>query len=1125
MRTIHLILAMFLGCVCCSMYAQNGSCGANVTWKIDGSKLIISGSGDMQTDTKPWDAYSSTINSIEVEGSVTSICDNAFSGLKNVRLLSFNDGSTTLKLGKYAFSASEMDNVYVGRNTDILYGVGSSNTPFKYVTCIKKLVFGNDVTSISKYTFYGPMVYSLTIGTGMKEIKSSSLGKIKKTIWLPNTAPAGISYADGEINYAANEKYSSLPKVYINSYISSSFTVNGIVYCYDMKTMSCDVIDCDYLDINTNISIGKTVTYLTKTFNVKQILPYACYRNPYINTLTLENDGNVGDYAFYQCTGMTDATINNNGYVGVSAFEDDTKLNNLFVTNNGSIKDSAFKGSKTLKSVKIQNNGYIGSSAFSFTTFPSQFKIENNGDIYSRAFYTTKGFFAVDILSTGSTIRDCAFENSTVKAARIADNIKSLQVSCFQNCTSLSTFDYGTGLITIADSCFKHCSNLAILKIPNSVTKLGEYVFAECYNSKSLSIGNGIRKLPRATFYGCQSLESVSIPANVDSVIVECFDGCSSLADIRIEDKADYLCFEGVGYISVDHPAFRDCKGYNLYLGRPLCVEGVKLTPSNNKIKSYTPFYGTRVKTVRIGGKSNGVYPYAFYSCITLTDVTVDEGIAGIGNNAFQDCSGLQTIAFPNTLTLLGEYAFSGCTALKSIKWGTGLTTINKYVFANCAALPLIQIPSSVTSLLQYAFYGCVSAKSLVMDNSTSSLTIEDGVFSGCPCDSIYMGRNLGYTNSPFSGKETVRTFVADGYATRIGNKLFYQCRGLKSVLLTDKIRSIGTWAFSACMYLDELSLGSNLSSVENEAFSDCRFKNVYSYAKTPAKCGTNAFADINGQDCVLHVPAGLESAYSSADGWLNFWFIEPISETVLGDANNDNQVDVTDYVAVGNYILGNTPANFNMDAADVNTDKQINVQDYVGVANIILYENPFGQSSKQSVQALHAEEGYYAMDMWSTDGLSWKVSLDNSDAICAMQMNVELPAGMGIEAATLSSRAKKSHAVTFRQKDDNTWTVLVASMRNDGFWGNEGEVLELRLTPSQENGEIRLSDILLSDNRMNGHRVQDVVVSGVATGFATVGQNEAERDIYTLQGMKVTTNTALKPGVYVVDGRKVMIK
>ena len=53
--------------------------------------------------------------------------------------------------------------------------------------------------------------------------------------------------------------------------------------------------------------------------------------------------------------------------------------------------------------------------------------------------------------------------------------------------------------------------------------------------------------------------------------------------------------------------------------------------------------------------------------------------------------------------------------------------------------------------------------------------------------------------------------------------------------------------------------------------------------------------------------------------------------------ALDDGSVTITDAVAIVNYILGNSSANFNFEAADVNLDGDITITDAVGVVNIIL--------------------------------------------------------------------------------------------------------------------------------------------------------------------------------------------
>lgn len=83
---------------------------------------------------------------------------------------------------------------------------------------------------------------------------------------------------------------------------------------------------------------------------------------------------------------------------------------------------------------------------------------------------------------------------------------------------------------------------------------------------------------------------------------------------------------------------------------------------------------------------------------------------------------------------------------------------------------------------------------------------------------------------------------------------------------------------------------------------------------------------------------------YYDATGKRILIFNDATAEFVVGDATGDGVVDVRDYIAIANYILGDIPEGFNEKAADVNSDGVIDVSDYIGVANLILYGNVKGK-------------------------------------------------------------------------------------------------------------------------------------------------------------------------------------
>ena len=86
-------------------------------------------------------------------------------------------------------------------------------------------------------------------------------------------------------------------------------------------------------------------------------------------------------------------------------------------------------------------------------------------------------------------------------------------------------------------------------------------------------------------------------------------------------------------------------------------------------------------------------------------------------------------------------------------------------------------------------------------------------------------------------------------------------------------------------------------------------------------------------------------------DGLINFEFqtvaglpSEPVELSlhgiILGDANGDGNINVTDVGMVIDHILEHSPSRFVMEAADVNGDGDINVTDVGLIISIILSDN-----------------------------------------------------------------------------------------------------------------------------------------------------------------------------------------
>ena len=208
--------------------------------------------------------------------------------------------------------------------------------------------------------------------------------------------------------------------------------------------------------------------------------------------------------------------------------------------------------------------------------------------------------------------------------------------------------------------------------------------------------------------------------------------------------------------------------------------------------------------------------------------MTIGNSVMNIGSGAFQNCSGLTSVAIPNSVTSIGGDAFSGCSSLTSVTIGNSVTNIGSGAFQNCSGLTSVTIPNSVTSIGGDAFQGCSSLTNVQFQDGEETLTFYNSVFSSCPIESIYVGRNLTCDNSisyvPFGSN--LKTITWGNSVASIGYAVFGYCSGLTSVTIPNSVTSIGGYAFFECSGLTEVNFNAtnctSMGSRNNPVFKNC---------------------------------------------------------------------------------------------------------------------------------------------------------------------------------------------------------------------------------------------------------------------------------------------------------------
>ena len=97
-------------------------------------------------------------------------------------------------------------------------------------------------------------------------------------------------------------------------------------------------------------------------------------------------------------------------------------------------------------------------------------------------------------------------------------------------------------------------------------------------------------------------------------------------------------------------------------------------------------------------------------------------------------------------------------------------------------------------------------------------------------------------------------------------------CIGLKSITIPNSVTSIRGVAFKGCSGLTSVTIGSGVKEIDDKAFGSCpELTDVYCYAENVPNTSSNAFDGSYIEYATLHVPASAVNAYKNTSPWNKF--------------------------------------------------------------------------------------------------------------------------------------------------------------------------------------------------------------------------------------------------------------
>ena len=596
-----------------------------------------------------------------------------------------------------------------------------------------------------------------------------------------------------------------------------------------------------------------------------------------MNTTIPNNVTSIGEGAFFGCSYLTSFNLPES------------------VT---SIGDNAFEECENLTTITIHKNiKRIGDCAFRECLGLTSIKVDAGNTIYD----SRDNCNAIIETNRNTLIAGC-------KKTLIPNSVTSIKDNAFYGCVGLTAITIPNSVTSIGHHAFYKCSDLTTISLPNNVTSIGHSAFYKCFNLTSLIIPNGITRIESNTFYGCSGLKSITIPKSVQFIQVYAFANCSGLRSVNIPNSVT----------SIGNSAFSNCNS----LTDVYCLaENVPNTDS------YV-FEATPLNSVTLHVPTNSIEAYSttepwsnFGTIVAIEEVKVEQTI---------EISALPEMTEGDAAYALPQQTDQGLT----LTWTAADETI-----ARISDYQLTPLKAGITTITATQegndeYQSFTKTFSLTVNEKEEVPSIEDTDISQMD-NVIYIE-----PTEVKSDSETTLSFMMKNTANIRGFQFdLFLPEGI-TVVKSSKGKILGELNPERLPEEDEHQL--TFSEQTNGAI---RFLCSSLYDET--------FTGTSGVILTLQIkidenmedgeyPVQLKNMILNETDISKFYQTEflqskiTVTSYMLGDINDDGEINVLDYTGVANHIHGNTPEGFVTKAADVDSNSVIDVRDYTGVANII---------------------------------------------------------------------------------------------------------------------------------------------------------------------------------------------
>ena len=457
------------------------------------------------------------ITAVTIPDSITTICDNVFSGCFSLESVYVSDINVWLNINFVNASSSPLFHgkyLYVNGEilTDVIIPNGIEKIPngaFSYEG-LESVIIPNSVKSIGESAFRDCYnIKSITIPEGVKEIGVRAFSEC----------------------YALDSL--SLPSslACIGEGAFSGVTLEEL-YIYDLRNWCNIDFQGDYSSPLSGFTSDDVLLYINGELATEIVIPEGVTRIPsyafscdkITSVIIPDSVTSIDAWAFYDCSDLASISIPDSvKHIGYGALRGCKSLVSVVIPYGIEyIESDTFSSCANLEYVKIPDSVKgIGERAFSYCNNLTEITLPD-------------GIKKIDL----STFQGCSRLASLV----IPESVTIIEESAFANCDSFEYFIIPDSISVIGYGAFQGCLGLKTVKIGAGVTDIGDYAFYSCRNLNEVIFSDSVNKIGEYAFKNCPSLDSITIPENVKNI------GAKAIGyDINNNKIEDFVIFGEYG--------------------------------------------------------------------------------------------------------------------------------------------------------------------------------------------------------------------------------------------------------------------------------------------------------------------------------------------------------------------------------------------------------------------------------------------------------------------------------------------------------------------------------------------------------------------------------------------------